>query len=58
MDTLSIRWVQIAIGALLVLVLGYAFLILRDLKIRSMKRRAFEEKKREIIEQRKKLSTK
>ena len=53
-DTLAIKWVQISIGFLILLVVGYLFLVFRDIRKRWGRRRVMEETKRKIIEDRKK----
>ena len=52
-DTLALPWVQIGIGILLALLVGYALLVVRDIKQRRMRRRAMEETRQKIIEGRK-----
>ena len=52
-DTLNIPWVQMCIGALILLILGYAVFVVRDIRRRRQRQRALEEMKRKIIEDRK-----
>lgn len=52
--TLGNPWVQVCIGALVLLIIGYIFLVIRDIKKRRERRHVIEETKRKLIEDRKK----
>ena len=51
-ETLEKKWVQLSIGLFLTVVIGYVVLVIHDIKRRRKKRRAMEDTKRKIIDER------